>query len=624
MDLSMSRLKHLKTITTKPSFARALGVNPSFLTRCLYIIKPENQYHQFSIKKKSGGERIINAPSDDLKNLQKKLSYLLLDCIDEINKEKYPKSQLASPKMLSAKKIDHIAETLKIKIPSAEVKQPSLSHGFVRQRSIITNAMMHLGKKNVLNIDLENFFDSFNFGRVRGFFIKNRNFQLDPNIATVIAQIACYNNKLPQGSPCSPVITNLITHSLDIRLASLAKKYKCTYTRYADDITFSTRKSLFPPQIMKEEADGYDGYIPGKKLTWEIDHAGFSINNKKTRIQYKDSRQDVTGLIVNQKPNTKKEYWRTARAKCNSLFKTGKFTSIKDDVEVDGNINELEGQLNFIDQVDHHNRIRQKAPFIPEYAIKSTGKNTKLLLSAREKTFSRFLFYRLFYGNDKPTILCEGKTDNVYLKSAISELQVSYPSLATIKDRKYKLLLRFVEYSKRTRFLLELFGGADYLRGFIDNFEKNTKSFKASKPQHPVIIFLDNDEGPKQIENLLQSKSFHKKTTLFPNGLDPKTDIRKTNFLHVIQNLYVIFTPLGKAGEETDIEYFFDDKTRLMQHSNGKCFNTVQKRDSKTDLSKDAFATHIVKKQKKMFDFKGLKPLLDPIVKAIEHYDSIK
>ena len=104
--------------------------------------------------------------------------------------------------------------------------------------------MMHVGSKYVLNIDLQDFFDSFNFGRVRGFFIKNRNFQLNPDVATVIAQIACYDNKLPQGSPCSPVITNLISHSLDIRLASLAKKYKCTYTRYADDITFSTREGL--------------------------------------------------------------------------------------------------------------------------------------------------------------------------------------------------------------------------------------------------------------------------------------------------------------------------------------------------------------------------------------------
>jgi 5S rRNA maturation endonuclease (ribonuclease M5) len=621
MELNLLKLKGLISAKTKPDFANSLKVDPVFLTHCLYIVKPENQYHRFEIDKKSGGKRTINAPTPELKSLQSSLSELLLDCIDEINKFKFPDSQIAQPKFITPKKQDYAAEVLQVKIPSAEIRQPALSHGFVRKRSIITNAMMHLGKKNVLNIDLESFFDSFNFGRVRGFFIKNENFKLDPKIATMIAQIACYKDTLPQGSPCSPVITNLITHSLDIRLSQLAKKYKCTYTRYADDITFSTRKSEFPPQVMKDD-NGI--YIAGKRLKREILNAGFSINENKTRIQYKDSRQEVTGLIVNKKPNTKKEYWRTARAKCNSLFKTGKFTSELDGIEVEGNLNELEGQLNFIDQVDHYNRMRQKAPLKPEITLKTIGKNTTWLLSGRETTLSRFLFYRLFYANDKPTILCEGKTDNVYLKSAISELKANYPKLAIIKDNKYKLLVRFVEYSKRTRFLLQLFGGADYLFGFIRDFDKNMKLYEAPKPQHPVIIFLDNDEGPEKIEKQLQSKSFNTKTTLFPAGLDPKADTRKTEFIHVFRNLYVVFTPLGSADSETDIEYFFDDATRLKQHPNGLCFNTVANRDPENDLSKDAFANHIIKAQKNDVNFDGFKPLLDRVVKVINHYDSIK
>lgn len=615
----MPRLTHLKTVSSKPGFARALNVDPRFLTRCLYVVRPENQYHQFSIDKKSGGQRLINAPSDDLKSLQPSLSNLLLDCIDEINKNKYPESQIASPKMLSPKKKDHIAEVLKIKIPSSKHKQPSLSHGFVRGRSIITNAMMHLGKKNVLNIDLKDFFDSFNFGRVRSFFIKNTNFRLDPSIATMIAQIACYKDTLPQGSPCSPVITNLITHSLDIRLASLAKDYKCTYTRYADDITFSTRKSVFPPQIMRGGVDDNHGYIPGEKLTNEIKRAGFLINHKKTRIQYKDSRQDVTGLIVNQRPNTKKEYWRTVRAKCNLLFKTGEFTSIKNDTVVAGNINELEGQLNFIDQVDHYNRIRQKSPLKPELALKNVGSNTKLLLSGREKTFSQFIFYRLFYGNDKPTILCEGKTDNIYIKSAISELVISYPKLARVANNEYKLLVRFVEYSKRTRFLLELYGGASYLKDFIVNYRTQFKKYQAPKPQHPVIIVIDNDDGPKDA-GLFGYISNQKEAKIYPQTLDLKKELRSANFVHLFHNLYVVMTPKGIKDCDTDIEYFFTDKDRLREHSK-KCFNTVAKRNADKDLSKDAFATHIIKAQKKNINFNGLKPLLDRIMMAIEHYD---
>lgn len=615
LEKFMSKLEKLRKISTKPELASILGVNASFLTRCLYMQKPETQYHRFEIDKKSGGKRIIDAPSDELKSLQKKLSNLLLDCIDEINSLKFPDSYLAKPKTRSNGELDFAAKILKIKIPSSESKQPSLSHGFVRKRSIITNAMMHYGKKNVLNLDLEDFFGCFNFGRVRGFFIKNKEFKLNEHIATVIAQIACYKNKLPQGSPCSPVISNLITHSLDIRLASLAKRNKCTYTRYADDITFSTREAVFPIAIMNEEIGEY---IPSKKLCQEITRAGFTINNKKTRIQYKNSRQEVTGLIVNKKPNIKCEYWRLARAKCNSLFKTGKFTIIKNGEKTEGNLNELEGQLRFIDQIDLYNRLRQKPPLDPAYALKNIGKNTKNLLTGRERVFSQFLYYRMFRGNEKPTILCEGKTDNIYLKCAISELKSDYPELAIDNSGKYELLLRFVEYTRRTRFLLEIFGGADYLKGFIDCFEKNSKLYKNVKPTNPVIIFLDNDEGPKLIVNALKSKNI----TLFPAGLSPETDIRKAEFIHITQNLYVIFTPLGPNSQQTDIEYFFDQKTRLLKNQNGKYFNTISQRDSSKDLSKDAFAL-LVKEHKKTIDFHGFNPLLNAIQSVIKHFKSV-
>lgn len=586
----MSQLELLKQITTKPQLALFLGVKAQFLTHVLYIIKPSTQYTSFSIPKKSGGTRTIFAPSDKLKSLQSSLSNLLLDCIDEINER-------------NKKKYTY---------------KHALSHGFVREGSIMTNAIMHINQKNVLNIDLKDFFDSFNFGRVRGFFIKNNHFKLDPHIATVIAQIACYDDKLPQGSPCSPVITNLITHSLDIKLASLARKHSCIYSRYADDITFSTRKSVFPPQLMRQEGSEFN---TGKKLKREIQQAGFLINDKKTRIQYKDSRQDVTGLIVNKKPNVKKEYWRTVKSQCNNLFHTGAFFKKTTDGEIKGNIDELEGQLNFIDQIDRFNRLRQKASINHTYVIAKHGVNTLPLLSGREKNFRKFLYYRLFYGNTQPTILCEGKTDNVYLKSAISILVNNYPKLARAKtkDSAYRLLIRFIEYSKRTRFLLGLYGGTPYLSYFISKFNWHFEFYKASKPQHPVIIVLDNDSGFSGIaKNLKKIDS----AVVYPSTLE-KDDYTNSEFIYVMHNLYIVLTPLSDNGEQTDIEYLFDDATRLKQHG-GKYFNTADKRDTESDLSKDAFAKHIIKAQKSFINFDGLKPLLDRIVTAIIHYDSIK
>jgi RNA-directed DNA polymerase len=619
----MNKLKSLKKVSKKSELASLLGVKASFLTHTLYVVKPSSQYTNFKIPKKNGGERSISAPTEKLKTLQSCLSKLLLDCIDEINKIKYP--DLASYEVTSNK-------ILKVKIPNSEIKQPSLAHGFVRNRSIITNAMMHVNQKNILNIDLNNFFDSFNFGRVRAFFIKNKNFKLPEEIATVFAQIACNNNMLPQGSPCSPVISNLITHSLDIKLAYLAHEYSCRYSRYADDITFSTRKKAFPTKIMSYENNCY---VAGKKLQGAIKQAGFSINDKKTRIQYKDSRQDVTGLIVNKKPNVKNEYWRGVRAQCNRLFTTGQFTKKLKGEIVAGNINELEGQLNFIDQVDHYNRVRQSPPLDPKYHLKrdellktNKAKERQYLFTGRERTFSQFLYYRSFYANNKPTILCEGKTDNIYLKAAISERVKRHPTLASQKKGSvpYELLVNFFNYSPRTRFLLELSGGTDYLKDFITNFNKHFNSFKAPKPKHPVIIVLDNDKGPNGLLHYLSSV---KDASIIPSTLKLKTDYRKAEYIHVFHNLYVVLTPLSNKSKSQNIEDRFTDieslfkKADLLRTYQNKCFNIASKRTEDIDLSKNAFANQIVKGKKTQVNFSGFNKLLNRIEEVIKHYDNI-
>jgi RNA-directed DNA polymerase len=121
---------------------------------------------------------------------QKNLSDLLQDCTEEINKGRGFKEQLA--------------------------------HGLKHKRSIIENAMKHRTRRYVLNLDLQHFFGTIHFGRVRGFFITNRDFALHPKTASLLAQIACHNNVLPQASPSSPVISNLISNVLDIHLGRLA------------------------------------------------------------------------------------------------------------------------------------------------------------------------------------------------------------------------------------------------------------------------------------------------------------------------------------------------------------------------------------------------------------------
>src|SRR5262249_16793586 len=139
-------------------------------------------------------------------------------------------------------------------INAAKKLKDRVAHGFKRKRDIRSNARQHRHRRWVFNIDLEDFFPSINFGRVRGFFIKNRDFALHEEVATVIAQIACHDNSLPQGSPCSPVISNLVAHLLDMRLVKLASTNGCTYSRYADDLTFSTNKKEFPADVASPKA----------------------------------------------------------------------------------------------------------------------------------------------------------------------------------------------------------------------------------------------------------------------------------------------------------------------------------------------------------------------------------
>ena len=182
----MTQLAALKAATTLRNVAALLGFKPAGLAFILYKKHSASKYTKFDIPKRNGGIRQICAPFADLKLVQRRLSDLLQNCVAEINE--------------------------------ASGRDDRISHGFKRGRSIATNAKEHRNRRYVFNVDLRDFFGAINFGRVRGFFIADGNFSLHPHVATVLAQIACYDNALPQGSPCSPVVSNLIGHVLDIHL----------------------------------------------------------------------------------------------------------------------------------------------------------------------------------------------------------------------------------------------------------------------------------------------------------------------------------------------------------------------------------------------------------------------
>jgi hypothetical protein len=456
-----------------------------------------------------------------------------------------------------------------------------------------------------LNLDLADFFPTINFGRVRGFLIKNRDFALHEKVATVIAQIACHDHTLPQGSPCSPVISNLIAHVLDMRLVKLANKFGCTYSRYADDLTFSTNKKEFPAEIARplgDEAPEAHLWVPGDALQDVITRTGFTINPKKTRFMYRTSRQEVTGLTVNRKIGVRMAYRHGVRAMVHKLVTTGQFEVLgrvlKDGKPViesrPGTRSELHGRLGFIDGVDVFNTkiARMKPP---------VGRR-----SSRESVYRQFLLYTTFYAPLKPVILCEGDTDNIYLKYAIRSLASDFPELAAItKEKMIALKVRIYRHPKSsTTRLLDLgSGGNGSLLNFMSSYKRETTHFGPGLAE-PVIVVYDNDSG-----GIAMRKGIKQQFKVASTGSEP--------FIHIFKNLYAVPTPLVPNSKETEIEHLFDTETRATQVG-GKTFSLEKEIDEETQYGKRVFAEEVISAKATKIDFSGFKPLLTNIVAAIK------
>lgn len=180
-----------------------------------YRKPPNRRYTEFQIPKKAGGTRTIAAPCPALKMVQRLLNGVF--------------QELYRPK--------------------------PASHGFVRGRSIVSNASRHKRQRFVLNVNLRGFFPSINEGRIWGLF-RAKPYELKSNVAKLIARLCCHNNALPQGAPTSPVLSNMVCRRLDRQLMKLAQGHRCIYTRYADDLTFSTSMPTFPEALAASRGEG--------------------------------------------------------------------------------------------------------------------------------------------------------------------------------------------------------------------------------------------------------------------------------------------------------------------------------------------------------------------------------
>ena len=545
-------------IKTRNELADFLGIPRSTLSYLLFIKKPDSQYQEFEIPKKRGGTRKICAPSEELKRVQRRLAAAL---------SMYRESLLEQEK-----------------------RQRVLSHGFEKGKSIITNAKIHRNKRFVLNLDLEDFFPSFHFGRVVGYFEKNRDFRLPHEAAVAIAQLTCFQGRLPQGAPTSPVVANLICGILDMRLLKLARCYKLDYTRYADDLTFSTNDRAFLENCPRFLSD----------ITAELQRAGFTVNQKKTRLQYRDSRQEVTGLIVNKKVHVSQDYYKRTRAMAHHLY-------TQNDCTIDGvpaSLSQLEGRFSFIDMLERYNNSGDGS------------KHGPYNLNAREEQYRAFLFYRYFFANEKPLILTEGKTDILYLKAAIKALYPNYPGLVTLDSGVFHFHVSFFRRSRRWQYLFGMsLDGADAMKTLYEkfftgkqpsNYLERFSKLCGRTPQHPVIFLYDNetvsDRPLKKFLNSAKTRS-------------PVDTARLQADLHVQLipkgNLHLMTNPLINGKPECEIEDLFDANT-LAHQINGRSFTRDDKYDPKLFYGKDEFSKYVFANYKTI-DFSNFRPLLDAL-----------
>lgn len=255
-------------------------------------MRPANEasahYHFIWKKKRSGRYRLIEAPKSQLKHVQTKILRGILDLVP------------AHP----------------------------AAHGFVAHRSILTNAAPHVGSKFILKLDLEDFYPSVKYARVVAIF---RSLGLSREVSLWLARLSVsmapwtlkspggrwdivryLSPHLPQGAPTSPALANLSAFGLDVRLSGLAKAYRLTYTRYADDLTFSGPGMSIP---------ALNEFIP--LTTQIIRDERFSVNRNKRKIIRDSQRQCVTGVVVNEKVNVSRKEFDTLKATLHNCLKFG-------------------------------------------------------------------------------------------------------------------------------------------------------------------------------------------------------------------------------------------------------------------------------------------------------------
>ena len=565
-------VKFFGKLNSPNDVADLLEISYDLLKYHLYISKPEKRYKEFCINKSSGGLRKILAPISALKILQQKLAYVL--CL---------------------------------------IYQPKVSvHGFIDNRSILTNAKIHIKKNNVLNLDIKDFFPCINFGRVRGLFIA-KPYDLPDSVATVLAQICCFDNQLPQGAPTSPIVSNMICSRLDSQLRILARDNRCNYTRYADDITFSTSIKNFPGNLAIILPNGEVEI--GTDLEEIIISNGFEINQSKVRLQTKYQRQEVTGLTVNQFPNISRKFVRQIRAMLHDWEINGLDRAQERHYTKFGNKTRSEykrlpsfskivkGKIDFLRMVkglDDPNYLRflnKYAQLNPDYEIKLDS-----IIPSGLKEYNAKIF-------------TEGKTDWRHIKSALSSFKE--------KGKFLSLNLDFHEVD-------EDIGDTKLINLCLVH---SSCSFYYPKP----FIFIFDRDNPKTLKEVcLEEETCHdwennvySISILIPPHREEKPNIC-IELLYMDNDLKIKDASgrrLFLSNEFNIVSGWHKNEDCIWKHPKAKARDQIliidndvfDKNNRNIALPKSRFAQYIIDNEVgfESVDFSGFEPLFDQIEKII-------
>jgi len=313
-DIDALQKNGLPVFADETALATAMGITLKELSFLSFNRKVStvSHYQKFYLPKKSGGRRLISAPMPRLKKVQ----YWILENI------------------------------------FSKIRLHDAAHGFTPGRSIVTNAIIHVNKPLLVNMDVKDFFPSIHYKRVKGLlqqlgYSEKTAILLSLLCTESVTEEAAIDGKryfvqkgqrvLPQGAPTSPAITNILCYKLDKRLQGLAAKLNCNYTRYADDMSFSAN----------------EGNTNAQQLIWRIKRIvadeGFTLHPDKLRVMRKGTKQEVTGVVVNSTMNIDRKKLRQFRALLHQLKING-----SDNLHWNAAINShsILGYLNYIKMVN--------------------------------------------------------------------------------------------------------------------------------------------------------------------------------------------------------------------------------------------------------------------------------